>query len=158
MPSSPPSKQGKLDGFVKGSTNGKGKEKEEINGSSSISNASSSNKRPRPDGTDVPPEAKKSKASGTHRAFPNGAPDPPEDTVEGLTSILAKLEKVQSKARPVEVGRIRVPFRPNVSKAVGKLEVSRGREGTARLKRVLGVIYPHSHNYSCLKLTCTRLL
>lgn len=112
MPSSPP-KQAKLDGFVRNASqsNGGSSAKTAINldntsstpGKSSISNAKTTNKRPRPDGTDVPPEAKKSKASGTYKAFPNGAPDPAEDRVEGLTSILAKLEAVQKKAKPIKV-------------------------------------------------------
>ena len=112
MVTSPPQKQVKLDAFVKSSstTKGKGKGKETISngaGSSSFSTTNGKNtstKRPRDDGTDIPASAKKSKASGTYRAFPNGNPDPAEDTVEGLTSILAKLEQVQKKASPIKVG------------------------------------------------------
>lgn len=95
--------QAKLDVFVKG----KGSSANNainIDSSTSTTPSKTNNKRPREDGTDVPVSAKKSKASGTYKAFPNGAPDPPEDTVEGLTSILAKLEEIQKKAKPVSVG------------------------------------------------------
>lgn len=111
--SAPVKKQVKLDAFVKGNTgdgSSKGKAIDMTTTSSSNGKASSSssskttaNKRPRDDGTDVPVAAKKSKANGTYRAFPNGDPDPPEDTVEGLTSIMAKLEEVHKKAKPVKV-------------------------------------------------------
>lgn len=118
-----PKKQVKLDAFVNHNDKGDGSSKGkaiDITGSATSGFASSSStsvtnngkgksksttatKRPRDDGTDVPAAAKKSKANGTYRAFPNGTPDPPEDTVEGLTSILAKLEAVQKKAKPVKV-------------------------------------------------------
>lgn len=117
-----PKKQVKLDAFINHNDKGDGSSKGkaiDITGSTTSAFASSSvsptsngkgkskstaaTKRPRDDGTDVPAAAKRSKANGTYRAFPNGTPDPPEDTVEGLTSILAKLEEVQKKAKPVKV-------------------------------------------------------
>ena len=91
-----PVKQSKLDGFVKGGHTGSSKE---IN---TMSSKSSQTKRPRPDGTDVPPEAKKPKASGTYRAFPANAPEPNE-VDDGNGTILVKLEKTLKKAPSISV-------------------------------------------------------
>lgn len=52
-------------------------------------------KRPRPDGTDVPPEAKKSRANSTHQAFPANPPEPNE--VDGNTTVLERLQEAQAK-------------------------------------------------------------
>lgn len=102
--------QVKLDGFVKGSTsksksNGSSKSNAiSIDESASTSfNTKTTSKRPRDDETDVPASAKKSKASGTYKAFPDTNPNPAEDAVEGMTSILDKLEEVQNKSKPVQV-------------------------------------------------------
>ena len=83
-----PTRQTNLNGFVKGSAS-------EANGSGSKT------KRPRPDGTDVPPEAKKSKGGpSTYKAFPANPPEPNEIREGGFTTILAKLEaKLAEHAR-----------------------------------------------------------
>lgn len=52
-------------------------------------------KRPRPDGTDVPPEAKKSRANSTHQAFPANPPEPNE--LDDNTTVLERLQQVQGK-------------------------------------------------------------
>ena len=59
----------------------------------------SSGKRPRPDGTDVPPEAKKAKANSTHKAFPANPPEPNEVGGEDNGTILEKLEEELEAAR-----------------------------------------------------------
>ena len=60
----------------------------------------SNGKRPRPDGTDVPPEAKKAKANSTHKAFPANPPEPNEvGGEEENVTILEKLEETLEAAR-----------------------------------------------------------
>ena len=112
--------QVKLDGFVKGSKKSNGTSKstaisiDDASSSTSVNNTKPATKRPRDDGTDVPASAKKSKASGTYQAFPDTDPNPSEDSVEGMTSILAKLEEVQKKSKPVQVCISRgTPHSPN---------------------------------------------
>lgn len=86
-----PGKQGKLDGFVSGAKE-----------SNSVSSPSNRSKRPRSDGTDVPKEAKRSKASGTHRAFPANPPEPNE-VGDGNETVLSKLEKAYDSLKPPKV-------------------------------------------------------
>lgn len=61
-------------------------------------------KRPRADGTDIPPEAKKPKASGTYSAFPANPPEPNEIRESGFPNILAKLEGLLEQQKAIKVG------------------------------------------------------
>ena len=97
---SSPGKQVRLDGFVK--SEGSLPRKEATMASSSQANGS---KRPRPDGTDVPPESKKPKASGTYRAFPANPPEPNEVN-HGNATILDKLEQTLKKAKAISASVI----------------------------------------------------
>lgn len=107
-PSSPTQKQASLDTFIKGKgkPSGAGSAKEMDSNGASRSNGG---KRPRPDGTDVPPSAKKSKADGTHRAFPANKPEPSETTLEDNETLLEKFEEAASKAKSIKVGFCELP-------------------------------------------------
>jgi len=99
-----PTRQGNLNSFVKGGSNNKGKGKAD----KSEQSAEGGNKRPRPDGTDVPPEAKKPKSTanggGTHKAFPANPPEPNE--VEDGETVLAKLDRACEAQKGVEVSLV----------------------------------------------------
>ena len=88
-PSSPATKQTKL--TTKGGIS-RDKSSNSVAASSTTTNGT---KRPRPDGTDVPPEAKKSKANSTHKAFPANPPEPNE--VDDNTTVLERLDEAREK-------------------------------------------------------------
>lgn len=90
-PPASPSRQAKL--------TSKGSIAKSENGGGGL-NGASKGKRPRPDGTDVPPEAKKAKANSTHKAFPANPPEPNEvGGEEENETILEKLEEALEAAR-----------------------------------------------------------
>lgn len=97
-------KQASLDGFIKG----KGPMTAAA-ADPSPSTSSGGKKRPRTDGTDVPPEAKKPRAYGTYAAFPANPPEPNEVREGGHKSVLAKLESVMAAQSKLKAGLYSVP-------------------------------------------------
>lgn len=100
--------QSKLDGYVKGGSSkkkNKNESGETAENSVESTTSSSKTKRPRPDGTDVPPEAKKPKANGqaagTHKAFPANPPEPNE--IQDGVTVLGKFKEVYGQQKEIKV-------------------------------------------------------